>query len=345
MNAAGRTARRVLRTGVLGCSDIAWRRTLPAMVDHPLISLTAVASRSAQKAAGFAARFGCEPVEGYRRLLERPDIDAVYVPLPTGLHATWVREALLSGKHVLAEKPLATDRAVAARLVDLARGAGLVLREIFTFVHHSQHAAVRRMLEEGAIGEVRAFEAVFGIPPLPADDIRYRPDLGGGALLDVGVYPIRAATLFLGPRLDVVGAVSGHGPEHAVDTTGSALLHAPDGVAAHLTFGFTHSYRSAYALWGSRGRLVLERAFTPPADHIPVVRLECEGRVTEVRLPADHQFANSVGDFARAALAGESDDGTAVLSQAALVDAVRQAGSRAASGDPAVPVPSQEGWS
>jgi NDP-hexose-3-ketoreductase len=331
--------------GVLGCSDVARRRTLPAMAGHPLISLTAVASRSPAKAAAFAAEFGCDAVDGYRRLLERPDVDAVYVPLPTGLHAAWVHDALSSGRHVLAEKPLSTDFAQAAQLVALARSRGLLLRENFTFLHHSQHTAVRRLLEERAIGELRSLEAVFGIPPLPRDDIRYRPDLGGGALLDVGVYPIRAATLFLGAGLKAVGAVCGYDPQSGVDTSGSALLHAPDGVSAHLTFGFTHSYRSAYALWGSRGRLVLERAFTPPADHRPVVRVECEGRVTEHRLPADHQFARTVGDFARAALAGETDDGAEILRQAALVDAVRDAGARTSAVPLGAAAASGEGWS
>ncbi|MEV5374527.1 Gfo/Idh/MocA family oxidoreductase [Streptomyces nondiastaticus] len=325
---------RRLRLGVLGCASIARRRTLPAAVADPSVELVAVASRDAHKAGQFARLFGCEPVLGYERLVERRDIDAVYVPLPAALHAHWIEASLRAGKHVLAEKPLAMDAGTAAKLVSLARSRGLLLVENYMFTYHSQHEAVRRLLADGAIGELRAFSAAFTIPQLPPDDIRNQSGLGGGALLDVAGYPIRAAELFLGDGLRVAGSVVRHDAALGVDTGGAALLRTAAGVTAQLTFGMENAYRSSYELWGSTGRISVHRAFTPPAEHRPVIRVERPEGVEEITLAADDQFARVVGTFARSVLDGTDDvpPGSGhgmrdIEPHARLVDAVRRNGS------------------
>ncbi|MEV0804768.1 Gfo/Idh/MocA family oxidoreductase [Micromonospora sp. NPDC050200] len=305
-----------VRLGVLGCAGIAWRRTLPAVEDEPSLDLVAVASRDADKAHRFGARFGCEPVEGYQRLLDRADIDAVYVPLPAALHSPWARAALRAGKHVLVEKPLTPDPAETAELLTAARKAGRVLMENYMFPFHTQHAAIRQLIAEGAVGEPRSFLSAFTIPRRPEGDIRLQAALGGGALLDVGGYPVGAAELILGPRLRVVGAALRRQPDLGVDIAGAALLVTDDDVTAHLTFGMDHAYRASYELWGTAGRLVLEHAFAPPADHRPVVRIHRQDGVEELVLPADDQYRRAMRAFASAVLNGDSghgegdDDGT-----------------------------------
>src|SRR5205807_1452522 len=149
------------------------------------------------------------------------------------------------GLHVLAEKPLTTDLEQTRDLVRQARAHGLALMENLMFVHHGQHAAVRRLLDEGAIGEPRSFTAVFGYPEPDERDIRLRPELGGGALLDAGVYPLSAAALLLGPGLRLAGAVRRAHPRCAVDASGAALLYDRHGVPAQLSWGMDHDYRSA----------------------------------------------------------------------------------------------------
>jgi dTDP-3,4-didehydro-2,6-dideoxy-alpha-D-glucose 3-reductase len=314
-----------VRFGVIGCADIAWRRTLPALTAAGDARLVAVASRDGAKARRFTDRFGGDPLDSYQALLDRPDVDAVYLPLPAVLHAEWIRRALLAGKHVLAEKPLTTDHRTATELVRLARDRGLLLFENVMFLQHSQHAAVRRLVADGAIGRLRQFSSTFTIPPKPATDIRYQADVGGGALLDVGVYPIRAASYFLGPDLEVTGAVLRHDSRFGVVVSGAVLLHTPDGVSAQLTFGMEHSYRTSYELSGSTGRLALDRVFTPPAHHQPVVRVERQDHREELTLPADDQFANVVDLFVGAVRDGTdlSDAADDSLRQAYLVDQVR----------------------
>nr|AXB74592.1 NDP-hexose 3-ketoreductase [Streptomyces roseiscleroticus] len=312
--------------GVLGCASIARRKMLPALVSHPRAHVVAVASRTADKAARFASEFGCDAVTGYERLLERPDIDAVYVPLPVGLRTEWITKALTAGKHVLAEKPLTVTAATARELVTLSRTQGLLLMESFMFLHHSAHRAVQDLVDAGRIGELRSFSATFTIPPLPKDDIRHRPDLGGGALLDLGAYTVRAAQLHCGTDLVPKGTVLVTDPDTGADVSGAALLSAGP-VVAHLSFGMVHPYRCAYRLTGSTGTLTLERAFTPPPTWQPVLRAESQDRSEEIRLPADDHFANTVTAFTTAVLAGDgfTAHGDRIVRQAELLEGVRLA--------------------
>ncbi|MEU1013223.1 Gfo/Idh/MocA family oxidoreductase [Streptomyces sp. NPDC005890] len=313
-----------MRVGVMGCAEIARRRMLPAMQAHPLIEVAAVASRDAAKAAGTARLFGCRPVVGYDTLLADDTVQAVYVPLPAALHAPWVEAALAAGKHVLAEKPLTTDPARTRELLDQARTRALVLMENVMFVHHGRHEVVRRLVADGAIGELRSLHATFTIPRLPDDDIRHQPELGGGSLFDVGVYPVRAAVHLLAGPLEVRGAVLERRPGRRVDTAGAALLRSRDGVGAHLTFGMEDAYRSRYELSGSTGRILVDRAFTPPADHAPQIVVESRDGIRTHTLPPDDQVANTLDAFVAAVRGGglSPDD---CLAQADLLAGIRRA--------------------
>lgn len=311
-----------LRCGVLGCAGIAWRRVLPAMAAAPGIEVAAVASRDEAKAARFATAFGCAPVLGYEALLASDGIDAVYVPLPAMLHAEWIEKALHAGKHVLAEKPLTGDPESTGRLLRLAGSLGLILLENVAFPHHAQHAHVQKLLADGAIGDVRDFTSVFTIPPLPGDDIRYQPSVGGGALLDMGIYPIRSALYYLGPDVEVVHAVLRVCARTGAVVSGRILACTPGGVTADLLFGMEHSYRTSCEFAGGSGRLLLDRAFTPPPAFQPVLRIERQDHREEITLRADDQFDNVVRYFAEAVRTGAGVAGctAASLRQAKLVE-------------------------
>ncbi|MFI2352733.1 Gfo/Idh/MocA family protein [Streptomyces sp. NPDC019443] len=319
-----------VRFGVLGTSSIARRRVLPAMAANEDIDLVAVAGRSHAKARSFADPFGSCADADAEALLGRADIDAVYVSTPTSTHPEWTARALAAGKHVLVEKPIATTADEAYELVRLAEARGLVLRENFMFLHHPQHDTVRDMVSSGRLGELRGFSSSFCIPPLPASDIRYVPELGGGALLDVGVYPLRAALSMLGPGLGVAGAALRVRPSDGLDLSGEALVYSPSGVLASLTFGFEHAYGSRYALWGSRARITVDRAFTPPASFQPSVVLEEQDHEETFRLPPADQLARCLSSFAAAVRTGAgTSPGEAAWHAGAvatmeLVDAIRE---------------------
>jgi dTDP-3,4-didehydro-2,6-dideoxy-alpha-D-glucose 3-reductase len=316
---------RPVRIGLLGCADIARRRTLPVILAEPAAELVAVAARDTNKAAVFAKEFGGEVVPGYQALLDWPDIDAVYVPLPAGLHREWIMRALDAGKHALVEKPLTTRYDDTAEVLALARTRGLTLMENLTFLRHGLHSAVADLVDAGEIGELRTVHGVFGFPPLDPRDIRYRKDLGGGALLDAAMYPLSAARIFLGPDLEVVAATLTEDPERGVDVAGSALLCSPDGRTAQIEFGFQHAYRCEYTLWGSLGSIFVDRAFTPPPTWRPTVRLTRRDETRELVLPPEDQFATTLREFVTAVRTGRetADRAAQIRTLARLVDEVR----------------------
>lgn len=280
-----------IRLGVLGAAKIARRSVLPAIQRlRSQFELVAVASRDPGKAAEWAQAFDCEAVTGYERLLERTDLDAVYVPLPTGLHRQWIGAAIERGLHVYAEKSFALHAVDAVHLVEQAERKGLALMEGFMFLHHPQIALIRRLLDDGAIGELRHFSGAFGFPPLPAGDFRYDEAVGGGVLMDAAGYPVRAASHFLGDDLEVVGS-SVHRDGAGTSLWGSGFLrsHARPDRAASVAFGFDNFYQCRLEIWGSRGKLSAERVYTANATFSPVIRVvNDQGTQDHVVPPHDH---------------------------------------------------------
>lgn len=299
-------ARRVA-IGVLGCAAVARRSLIPAILQLPgRFELAAVASRQADKAAEFAARFRCRGVVGYERLVADPGIEALYVPLPTGLHAEWIGRALRAGKHVYAEKSLALNAADARRLVGLARRRSLALMEGFMFQYHGQHRVVRDLLEGGEIGGLRHFFSSFGFPPLAGDNFRYDEALGGGALLDAAAYPLRATHFLLGEDFAVRAAAFHRDPRRGVVLYGSAFLSDARGIGASLAFGFDNFYQCRYELWGATGKIVAERAFTPPPDLRPRIVVEKPEGSRVILAEADDHFVRALEEF-HGLVSGEAD--------------------------------------
>jgi dTDP-3,4-didehydro-2,6-dideoxy-alpha-D-glucose 3-reductase len=273
---------------------------IPALLQlKDRFELVAVASRDATKAESFAKEFGCQAVTGYAALIAREDVDALYVPLPTGLHLKWVGRAIAAGKHVYVEKSFASALVESETLIDAARDAGVAAMEGYMFLYHRQQATVGEWLRDGAIGELRHFHGSFGFPPLPEDDFRYDDTVGGGALMDAAGYPLRAAYLFLGRDLQV-RAASVWGPrECGTIIWGSAYLTSQAGVGASIAFGFDNFYQCRYELWGSRGKIAAERAYTPGPSFSPRLVLETVDGSRELLVEPDDHFVAALNEFAR----------------------------------------------
>ncbi|WP_143532056.1 Gfo/Idh/MocA family protein [Saccharothrix sp. ALI-22-I] len=319
-----------MRVGVLGTADIARRKMATALRDTEGIELTAVASRRQHDAERFAAEFRCAAVEGYEALLHRDDIDAVYIPLPVAMIARWVDLALRRGKHVLAEKTVTASSRVARGLSRVADEHGRTLVANFAFLHHRRQRVVEELLASGALGEIRLFRADFAFPPRDQEDIRYRPDLGGGALLDAGTYVLRAARWALGPVPEVEAASLATSGPLGVDVAGAVQLRSVTGVPAQLSFGFDHDYRCEYEIWGSRGRLRVERAFTMPAGQESTVWFTGAGQVEELPAAADDQYARMTERFLAAVECAEirGAELRTVEEHAQLLEAVTAAAGR-----------------
>ena len=289
-----------LNIAVMGCAGIALRSMIPAIKATPEWNLVAVASRTKEKAGQFAGKFDCEAVVGYKNLLHRDDIDAIYLPLPTGLHDEWINKCLTAGKHVLAEKSIAANYHSAKTMVVAAQSKNLVLMEDFMFQYHSQHKFVFELLQNNEIGEVRVFRAGFGFPPLPKNDFRYDEQVGGGALMDAAGYTVRAVHFILGDDFVVNASNLFIDPETGTNIFGGAFLTNQKGISAQLGFGFDHFYQCNYEIWGSKGKIIADRAFTPKVDYSPLIIVEKQGERHEYLMKPDNHFIGSLREFHRA---------------------------------------------
>jgi predicted dehydrogenase len=254
------TPKNPLRLGILGCARIA-RQFARDVAASPVARVVAVASRDAATAAAFAADFGLPRHHGrYEDLLADPGVDAVYIPLPNSLHASWAIEAARQGKHVLCEKPLALGLDEARAMFDVARQHKVMLLEAYPWWFQPQTGDLVRLLRSGAIGRVLSVQAAFGfLLGNKPDDIRMNPALGGGALLDVGSYVVSLARLAMGiaPQrvaADVTWAASG------VDISTSATLHYADGRRAQLSCAMDMAYHRRALIVGSDGAIETEFA-------------------------------------------------------------------------------------
>lgn len=295
-----------LKIGVLGCANIARRSVIPAILTIPKFELIAIASRTKEKAEEFASLFNCESITGYQNLINRADIDVIYMPLPTGLHEEWVLKALEAGKHILIEKSLAMDYHSAKKMVEKAKERGLLIMENFMFLYHGQHQFVKNLINKGAIGETRCFRSSFGFPPLADGNFRYNKKLGGGALLDAAAYTIRASQLFLGNDLSVKAANLSY-ENNEVDIYGGAYLSNQSGAFAEVAFGFDNFYQCNYEIWGSKGKIIAQRAFTPGHNFKPIITLEQQGEVFNYEVDAENHFVNLLQEFKRCVIENDKE--------------------------------------
>lgn len=296
-----------IRIGVMGCATIARRSIIPAILAIPELRLAGVASRTPDKGQEFARQFGCAFLGGYADLIARDDIDAIYMPLPTGLHAEWADQALRAGKHLLVEKSMAASLPEAEHIVALARQARLVMMENYMFQYHAQQAAVKSIIRE-SLGEIRLFRAAFCFPPLPAGNFRYDKALGGGARLDAAGYPLKACQFFMDGNIQVLSSCLNFNAE-GVDLWGGAMLSATSGgicVPLQIAFGFDQFYQCGIEVLGQRGKLTTFRTFTAAEGFVPTALLETPGHKQVIQLPADNHFMRILEEFCRRVRAGES---------------------------------------
>ena len=226
-----------VKWGVLGTADIARGQTIPGMQLAEHCELYAIAGRKIEKARDYQQVFGFQKAYGsYDELLNDPEVEAVYIPLPNDLHCEWSMKALKAKKHVLCEKPLAVSEAQAEEMFRTAEENGVLLMEAFAYLHSPFVQAVKAELDAGTIGDIRYFESAFITGRRPDTDIRLRKETYGGALYDLGCYAISMAMWMLGKEPDTVRATAQFS-EKQIDLFTSALLLYGNGTVANLDCG------------------------------------------------------------------------------------------------------------
>jgi len=246
-----------VRWGVLGAANIAVGKVIPAMQQSAHSPVVAIASRNLGKAEAAAHKLGISRAYGsYQELIDDPDVEAIYNPLPNHLHVPWSIKAAEAGKHVLCEKPFALNAGEIAQLIEVRDRKRVQIGEAFMVRTHPQWAAVRELIAEGRIGELRLVAGHFSYFRRDPNDVRSRPDWGGGALLDIGCYPITLSRWLFGEEpTEVVGVIEDD-PDFKVDRLASGLLKFSSGQAT-----FSCSMQLVHY------RIQVEIPYSPPFNH------------------------------------------------------------------------------
>jgi len=294
-----------VRIGILGAARIAPLALIIPARGNEEVEVAAVAARDVSRAEVFAAKHGIARVHGsYEALIADPDLDAVYNPLPNGLHGRWTRAALTAGKHVLCEKPFTANAAEAREIAELDAKSDRVVMEAFHYRYHPLALRIEQIIASGELGKLERLESAFCFPLPKFSDIRYDYALAGGATMDVGCYAVNILRTFGGSTPEVVSA--------------QAKLRDPRvdrAMTAEFRFAGGHTGRILCSMWsrnllqlsakvvGDRGEVRL-RALNPLAPFGRISIRSAEGKRVE-RFPRRTSYAYQLDSFAAAVLRGE----------------------------------------
>lgn len=289
--------------GVLGVANIARRAVIPAIQRSRNGRLVAIASRAPSRAEAAARELGIPRAHGsYEALLGDPDVQAVYIPLPNSLHRAWTVRCAEAGKHVLCEKPLALSPGECEEMIAACRQHRVTLMEAFMYRFHPRTERVARLAREGALGEIRLLRAAFTFQVRePRANIRLRPDLGGGALYDVGCYTVNVSRMILGEPVEVFAC--GRIGEYGVDEQVGAMLRFDNGRFALVDCALTLPRREEYEVVGTEGHLRVPNAFLPGTADAEIHITRGSERSTHT-VPGSEQYQRMVEHFGDAVASG-----------------------------------------
>jgi predicted dehydrogenase len=319
-----------LRIGILGAARIA-----PAAVIKPAgnvagVEIAAIAARDIARARAYAAKHDIPTAYGgYAELVADPSVDIVYNPLPNGLHGRWTIAALRAGKHVLCEKPFTANAAEARAVAEAAQGTDLVVMEAFHYRYHPVARRVVEIIRSGELGPLRHVAAAACAPIPRFSDIRYQLDLAGGALMDIGCYPVHMVRTLVGAEPEVVAAKAKlHGRD--VDRAMWAQLRFPGGESGRIVGSLwsANLLRISLRAVGERGELRVINPLSPQSGHLVTVKTEGVRRRVE-RLSRRPSYEYQLDAFVAAVrektpvLTGPAD---AILNMTVVDDIYRAAG-------------------
>ena len=294
-----------VRWGILGAANIAVNKVIPAMRSSRLARTVAIASRDLAKARAAATTLGIARAYGsYEELLADSEIEAIYNPLPNHLHVPWSIRAANAGKHVLCEKPIALTAAEARELLAARDANGVQIAEAFMVRVHPQWIEAKRLVDEGRIGPLRLVTGHFSYFRREPSDIRSNPDWGGGALMDIGCYPIFISRWMFGTEPMGVAGMIELDPDMGIDRLTSALLRFPGGQAAFTCGGQLVPYQRVH-LFGERGRIEVEIPFNAPPDRACRILVDDGSKLAgasavTIDVPAANQYTLQADRFSEA---------------------------------------------
>ncbi len=291
-----------IRVGVLSVAKIGTVKVIPAMQKCEHVEVVAIASRDLGRAQEAAGRLDIPAAYGsYEELLADASLDLIYNPLPNHMHVPWSIRAAEAGKHVLCEKPLGIDSGEVLQLIAARDRAKVKIGEAFMIHVHPQWLRTREIVQSGEIGELRSMHCVFSFFNRDAANIRNRPEYGGGALMDIGCYPIHASRWIFGAEPRRVSARIERDPDFGIDHTISALLDFPNGQALFTTSMQMNPYQRVQ-FFGTKGSIEIEIPFNAPPDRETRIFVRIGTNDRTETFPVCDQYTLQGDAFARAIL-------------------------------------------
>lgn len=298
-----------VRWGILSTAGIAQKQLIPAFKRATNAVVTAIATGSGiEKANEVAARFEIEKTyDSYEKLLDDPDIDAVYIPLPNHLHKKWVIEAAKKGKHILCEKPAAINAEEFREMEAVCKEHDVLFMEAFMYHFHPQHERVKEIIGTDEIGEVTYMQAGFSFyidEAQRGSNIRMSDQKGGGSIFDVGCYTIHSIRNILGAEPESVHVHAVLDPNYQIDTDAVGYLTFPNGVRATFDVSFNLAMRNEYKVFGTKGSIVVPRAYRPDnngGDGLIIVEKDGISRTETIN---GDQYRNQVEHLSQVILDG-----------------------------------------
>ena len=314
-----------IRWGIISTAGIAEKSFIPALRETSRGELVAVASRDRNKADDFAKKHTIPTVfDDYASMLKSDKIDAVYNPLPNTMHAEWTIQAAEHGKHIFCEKPLAMSADEITAMSESCERAGVELVEAFVFLFHEQTLKLRQILDRGAIGEITATHAYMNFRiPRPSDNIRLNKALGGGGLLDGGVYPLTFTRFVFGEEPISVQASCLFDQDYDVDLRTSAVLEFSGGRFATIQMAMDGQGGQGAAIYGEKGFIQVSQPYHPRKGAQVLVKTP-DGEEQSVIEANRHPFAPAIEHFHDVLLDGKklAVPATNALGTIALVEAI-----------------------
>lgn len=285
-----------VKFGIIGCSRVAARSTIPAINSSGLAELSFIGSRSIAKARQYAKDFGCKSFGSYSDVLSS-DVDAVYISLPIALQEKWAVMAANAGKHVLCEKSAAISLKPALKMANACRKSNVRIMEALVFKFHPQHLKIMEMVGKKVIGDVYTFYGKYGLPMPQADNIRLSSELGGGVLNDAGCYPVCASRMvFKSEPLEVISHMA-FDDKHKVDIRMNAMLKYQKNRIAFVSAAYGVEYSSTYELWASKGIAAVKRAYSVPNDFAPTISVQQNNSASTINIKPADQFMLMIDSF------------------------------------------------
>lgn len=320
---------RKVRWGILSTSAFAVNKVIPAMQLGRWSEMLAIASRDIGTATSVARRLGIPKAYGsYDALLADDEVEAIYNPLPNHLHVPWTIRAAEAGKHVLCEKPIALNMEEAARLLAVRDRTGVKIQEAFMVRTHPQWTGTLELVKSGRIGELCAINGWFSYFNRDPHNIRNQLEIGGGALLDIGCYPITMSRFVFGAEPHRVLGLIERDPEMGIDRLGSAILDFPVGQATFTCSTQMVPYQRMQ-ICGTQGRVEVEIPFNAPPDKPARIFIhdgsDLGGNDPEVKEFAICDQYTLQGDLFSRAILGNSEQETPLedaVKNMAVIDAI-----------------------